>query len=127
MQVDDEVAAPPPPKKDPPKQPLGKPRKTLEFPRFGKDSEPAPYEPKVFSFLFIILFPMFSLCPSLCHKLHSDLSPRILGLFQRSKLYWKALKKTFPMMLGSLQHLKNPPRDEPVMNYPSRDLTSHNG
>ena len=32
MQVDDEPAAPPPPKKDPPKQPSGKPCKTLEFP-----------------------------------------------------------------------------------------------
>jgi len=50
MQVDDELAAPPPPKKDPPKQLSGKPRKTLEFPRFGKDPEPALYEPKVFSF-----------------------------------------------------------------------------
>jgi len=50
MQIDDEPMALPPPKKDPPKQPSGKPRKTLEFPWFGKNSEPTPYEPKVFSF-----------------------------------------------------------------------------
>ena len=36
-----------------------------------------------------------------CYKLHSDVSPRIMGLFRRSKLHWKALKKTFPMMLES--------------------------
>jgi len=54
MQVDNEPAASPPPKKDPPKQPSGKPRKTLEFPWFGKDSKPMPYEPRVFSFLFFL-------------------------------------------------------------------------
>jgi len=52
MQVDDEAAAPPSTKKDPPKQPLGKPRKMLEFHWFRKDSEPMSYEPKVFSFPF---------------------------------------------------------------------------
>ena len=41
-------------KRIPPKQPSGKPCKTLEFPRFGKDSEPVPYEPKVLSFLFFL-------------------------------------------------------------------------
>ena len=55
-------------------------------------------------------------CP-LCHKLHSDVSPWIMGLFQQSKLHWKALKKTFPMTLGSPQHLKNPPRDQPISSH----------
>jgi len=54
MQVDDEPAAPPPPKKDSPKQPSGKPCKVLEFSWFGKDSKPAPYEPKIFSFLSLL-------------------------------------------------------------------------
>ena len=52
-----------------------------------------------------------------CHKLHSDISPWIMGLFQWSKLHWKALKKTFPMMLGSPQHLKNLPRDQPINSH----------
>jgi len=52
-----------------------------------------------------------------CHKLHLDLSPQILGLFRRSKLHWKALKKTFPMILGSPWHLKNPPRDQLISSH----------
>ena len=52
-----------------------------------------------------------------CYKLHSDVSPRIMGLFQQSKLHWKAFKKTFPMMLGSPRHLKNPLRDQPISSH----------
>jgi len=52
-----------------------------------------------------------------CQKLCLDLSPQILGLFQWSKLHWKALKKTFPMMLESSWHLKNPPRDQLISSH----------
>ena len=55
--------------------------------------------------------------PPQCHKLHSDVSPWIMGLFRQSKLHWKALKKTFPMMLGSPWHLKNPLRDQPISSH----------
>ena len=69
MQVDDKPVALPLPKKDPPKQSSGKPCKVLKFPRFGKDSEPVLYEPKVLSFLLLYniisnaLFSLFSSLP----------------------------------------------------------------